>query len=154
MYDKTCCKTEECVNLPHFLAVAACKVIIYGNDMNTFSRKSVEIRGHSCNECLTFTCLHLRDSSLMEYDTTHYLNAERTFSKHSPSSFAHRSESFGKDIVKCFSRGQSLLERSCLRCKLRIAHFGKSICKSLYLIYDGLYLFYLLGTVRSENFFK
>ena len=122
--------------------------------MNAIARERVEVRGHRGNEGFTLARFHFGYSPLVKYDTAHKLNAEGTLAQHSRCRLAYGRKCIGKNIVERFAAVKARAQRGCHVAQSRIAHSGIFICQSLDLSDRGLYLFYLLGTVRSEYFFE
>ena len=118
--DKTYGKTHKAVNLAHPLAVASCKVIVDGNDVNTVARKSVEVCGKGCNKSFTFTCSHFGNSALMKNDTADNLHGEVLETDNTPRSLTAGGKCFGKNIVKSFSVCKSFFEFGSFCLKLGI----------------------------------
>ena len=151
---KTYGETHETVNLAHPFAVTACKIIIDGNDMNTFARKTVEICGKGCNESFTFTRSHFGNSSLMKNDTADNLHGEMLHAEHAPRCLAAGGKCFGENIIKSFAVCKTLSEFGSFRLKLFVGKTGIFLFKVKHLVAkrtDALDFF--LGIV-AEDFFQ
>src|SRR4051812_37892620 len=68
MNDDAYRKTQELVKPAHPLGVAACQVVVDGNDVNTFTGECVEIDRERCDKSLTFTGPHLSDLAPMQHN--------------------------------------------------------------------------------------
>ena len=118
MDDKSDCHSEITVDLTHPFGVTLCEIIVYRDYMNAFACQRVEVHRHRSYEGLTFTCLHLCDSSLMQDDTADDLNFVRLHAENSLRSLSYSSKCFRKDIVKCLTCRKSVLEFLSLANKL------------------------------------
>ena len=98
--DKSDGKTEVSVYLCHQLAVALCEVVVDGYDVNALACQTVQVGRQSGNEGLTFTGLHLGDTSLMEHDTAYDLYGVVAYADNSCGSLAADRESVRQDIVE------------------------------------------------------
>ena len=91
------------MNLSHPFRITVGKIVINRYHMNPTSRKRIKICGKSCNEGLTFTCFHLRDTSLMKDDTADKLHAVMFHIKNTPCRLSYRCICLGQKIVKALS---------------------------------------------------
>ena len=91
---------EEMGQVHRFLGLTVGVVL---NDMNTFSFQCIQICRRCGNKCLTFTGLHLCDTSLMKNDTTDELYPVMLHAKHTFCSFTDSCKSFRKRIIQSFS---------------------------------------------------
>ena len=66
--DTTYRESEIFVEQSHLFGITRCEVIIHSDDMDTLASESVEVGRHRGDEGLSFSCFHLRDSSLVEID--------------------------------------------------------------------------------------
>ena len=82
--DKAYLETHELIELAHPLGVTACKVIIDRNNVNSVTRKSVEVSGEGSNKSFTFTCFHFGNTSLMKNNAADDLNREMLHAKNTP----------------------------------------------------------------------
>ena len=98
--DETDAHLEELVDLAHPLGVTLCEVVVYRNYVNALTCKRIEVYGKSSNECLTFTCLHLGDTALMQDDTADQLYAEMLHTKCTLRRLPADRERFRKKIVQ------------------------------------------------------
>ena len=151
MYDKSGLETEETVNSAHLVRVTLCEVVVYRNYVYTLSGERVKVCGEGSYESLTFTRSHLRDTSLVEKNTTHKLYAEGTLAEHSVVSLTHECECLGENIVECLSVCKVTLELVGVSTQLGIGHRREFICKRLDGVYHRHKTLYLLFTVCFEN---
>ena len=103
-------KTQKFIYLPHPLGVSCGKITVDRNDVNAFTRKSVEIHGKRSDERLSFSRHHLCDPSLMKSDAAYDLLVIMHHSERSPRRFANRAESLGKQRIETLSLVASCLE--------------------------------------------
>ena len=67
-------KTVEHIKWPHPLGVTLCKVVVHSYYVNTVACKCVEEYRTCSYQCLTLTCCHLGNLTLMKHDTTEELH--------------------------------------------------------------------------------
>ena len=109
-------------------------------------------KGHLVNaDVLSLTGLHLRDTTLVQEDTSHQLYAEGTLPEHSVVSLAYQSESLGQNIVQRLAIGKVALQLVCIGAQLRVGHSLEDVGESLGSVHQRYYLLYLLFTVAFEN---
>ena len=113
-------QSQELMYFSHPFSITFCQVIIDGNDMNTFSFQCIQICRRCGNKCLTFTGLHLCDTSLMKNDTTDELYPVMLHAKHTFCSFTDSCKSFRKKIVQSFSFCKSFFIFFCFTTQLLI----------------------------------
>ena len=122
VYNKSRSKPHKLIYSPHFLAIASCKIVVYGNYVHTLARKSVKIGGHCCDKSFSFSCFHLCDSALMEYYSTYKLYSEGTLPENSVVCLSDSGKSVRQNIIKIFTARKSFLKYSGRIRKLLIAH--------------------------------
>ena len=103
-------ESQEFMDLSHLLGITLCQIVIYGHHEYALFFKGIQIGGKSGHKGLTFTCTHLRDTSLVEYDAADYLNREVLHIQNTPARFTYCCVSLGKDIVQCLPFGKLLFE--------------------------------------------
>ena len=86
-------------NNTHPLSITFCQIIIDGNDVYTFSFQCIQI----CRKCgyqgLTFTGFHLRNTSLVQYHTTHKLYTVVLHAKNTSCCLSYCCKCLRKQIV-------------------------------------------------------
>ena len=126
--DKSGAKTHKFINSSHLLTVTACKVVVYGYDMNALPTERIKICRHCCHKGLTLTCFHFRNTSLMEYDTAYYLHTEGTLTENTVVSLTNCGISICHNILKCLTICKTLLKNNRGRRKLLVAHLSILRC--------------------------
>ena len=99
--------------LSHPFRITLCQVVVHSNNMNTFSFQRVQVSRKRRYQCLTFTGLHLGNTSLMQDNTTDQLNTEMLHIKDTLRSFPDRCICLWKNIIQCFSCSKSLFKFFC-----------------------------------------
>ena len=113
-------QTKEFMNLTHPLSISFCQIVIDGYDVNTLAFQCIQICRKCGNKCLTFTGLHLSDTSLMQDNTTNDLYTVMLHTKNSLRAFTYYGECFRKKIIQCLALAQTFLELSGLVSQLFI----------------------------------
>ena len=146
--DKTCGKAKEAVYTAHLVRVTLCKVVVNRYDMHALAAECVKVCGQGSNECLTFTCLHLCDTTLVEKNTTDELYLEGTLAENSLVCLTYKGKCLGKNIVKCLAACKVTLKLICICLKLGIAHrleLGGESLDCLNHRHNSLYLFFAIS---------
>ena len=110
VYDKTGGETKVLVDTSHLFAADSCKIIIDGDNVHTLSGKRIEIRRKNGNEGLSFTCLHLRNPSLMQKKSAYELYFERTFAENSVRCLAYKGKCIRQNGIQFFAVGDLFFE--------------------------------------------
>ena len=110
MNDETYAQLKELIYLTHPLGVTLCEVIVNRYDVNALAGNGIEVNRHRSNECLTFTRLHLGDTTLMEDDSADNLNSVRLHAENSPGSLSDSSKCFREKRIQRFAFLISLSE--------------------------------------------
>ena len=152
--NETNLQSEEAVDLAHPLAVAAGKIVVDGDDVDTLALKSVQVGGQNGNKGLAFAGLHFRNASLMENDAAYKLNAERLHTQHAPCRLTNNGKCLGENIVKGLACGKAGFELLCLGAKSLIAHCGAAFVQRLYPVNEGIYFFQLSFGVAAKKLIK
>ena len=103
-------EAEEAVKLAQFLAVAAGKVVVNGNDVYAFAGECVQIHRQRCHQCFPFTGAHFRDFALMQDDTADHLHVVMAQAEYTLARFAHHGKRFGQDLIQRLALAQALAE--------------------------------------------
>ena len=107
-------QSEEFMNFSHPLGISFCQIIIDRDDIYPFALQRIQISRKCRYQCLTFTCLHLCNTSLMQDNTTDNLYSVMLHAKHTACCLTYGRIRFRKQIVKCLSFFQTLLIFFCL----------------------------------------
>ena len=83
---------QHLVNRPHPFRVPPRQIIVHRHNVNALSRQRVQVRRQRRHQRLSFTRLHLRDFSLMQYDSADKLNVEMPHSQRPSPDLAHQRE--------------------------------------------------------------
>ena len=113
-------QSEEFVYLSHPLRITLRQIVVDRYDMNTLPFECIQICRKCRNQCLTFTGTHLRDTSLMQQDTTDQLHTVMLHMKNTVSGFADNRKCFRKQIIKRLTLLETCLKFRCLRFQLLI----------------------------------
>ena len=97
---------EELVNLPHPLRVAACEIVVDGDDMHALAAERVEIDGGGRDKGLAFAGAHLRDRALVQDQAADQLDVEVALLEGALGGFAHRRKSAGGQVVNRLTGGE------------------------------------------------
>ena len=106
--------------LSHPLSITLCQIVVDSYDMNTLSFECIQICRKCRNQCLTFTSTHLRDTSLMQQDTTDQLHAVMFHMKNTVCCLTDNGKCFWKQIIQCLALFKTFLELWCLCLQLFI----------------------------------
>ena len=158
--DQTDGQSQPAVDLAHLFRVTLCKVVVDGDNMDALSGQRIQVNRQGGNQCLTFTGLHLSDTTLMQHDTADNLHREVLHAQHPPCSLAAGSKCFRQDVIQRLSVAQTLLELWSHRFQLLVGHFGKLFVQRKDLVanrIDSLELSFRVGPKdfihQSHNFF-
>ena len=102
--------------------------------MHALAGQTVEVCGQGSDKSLTFTGLHLGDTSLMQNDAAYDLYGEVLHAEHPPRCLAAYRESVGQDIVGGLAVLQAVLQYISLGFQLLFAHGGVLALQSEHLI--------------------
>ena len=85
------------------------QVIIDRYHVDSLAFQSVQISRKRGHQCLTFTCFHFSDTSLMQDNTADQLHPEGLHIQYSPGGLTYRGICLRKQIVQSFPIGKTLL---------------------------------------------
>ena len=136
MIDDTYRKAERMVYLSHPYRVAARKIIVDCHHMHTLTRKSVEIRGESRYESLSFAGAHLGDIALMQDHATDELDVEMTLTELATRDFAHGRKGFRSELVETLSLFKALTKGGRTRLEFVVGKRLESLLEGIHLRYD------------------
>ena len=113
-------ESQKLMYFSHPLSITLCQIVIDCNNVNSFSIQGIQISRKCRHKCLSFTCSHLCDTSLMQDNSTDQLYSVVAHSKASVSTFSYYSICFRKNIIQSLSFFQALFEFFRLSAKLFI----------------------------------
>ena len=96
------------MNLAHPLGVTVCQIVVDRHDVDALAFQCVQVSRKSGHQGLTFTGLHLGDTSLMQDNTTDQLYPVMLHAKHSLGSLADSREGLHQQIIQGLAIGQTL----------------------------------------------
>ena len=139
------------MNFTHPLCISVGQVVIDCNNVNTLALKCIQI-GRQCRyQCLTFTSLHLSDTTLMQDHTADQLNSVMAHAKYTGCCLSDNCISFHKEIIQCLSFRQTLLKLICLRSQFFIRQLLHSRTHGFNFINDWIYSLQFSLTVCTHN---
>ena len=153
VYDAADLETEECVQFAHPLSVTLGQVVIDRDHVHAVSVESVQVSRKRRYQCLTFTCLHLGDASLMKHDSADELHSEMLHAQRSPCGFPAYGECLGKYVVERLALSKPALELIRLGSQFFIGELLHLPVVRLNYVYDLFDLLYLLGIEVAEDLF-
>ena len=145
-------KPKEFVYFSHPFSVTFCQIIIDSDDMNAVPFQSVQICRKSRHKSLSFSCLHLGNSSLMKNNSADQLYSVVTHAQTPEGRFADSRIRFRQKIIQRFSFFQAFLKFSCLSSEFFIRQRLHLRLQCLYPVYNGIDSLQFIFTVGSENF--
>ena len=108
------------MDLTHPLGISFCQVIIDRNDMNALAVQCIQVGRKGGYQCLTFTSLHLRNTSLMQNNAADQLNPIMTHTKNSVCRLTNNRKGFNQQIIQRLSLCKPLFKGTCLISQLFI----------------------------------
>ena len=107
-------QSQSLMYLAHPGRVTMGQIIVDRNDMDALTLQCVQVSRKGGHQGLSFTCLHLGDTSLMQDNTTNQLYPVMLHTKHTLRSLADSREGLYQQIIQGLAIGQTLLEFFCL----------------------------------------
>ena len=89
------------MNRRHPVMVTLCQIVVHRHDMNALTSQGIQVSRKRGDEGLSFTRLHLRNTSLMENNSTDDLYAVWFKTNHSFCSFPDSCKCFRQKLIKC-----------------------------------------------------
>ena len=132
--------------------VTAGQIVVDRDHVHALAFQRVQIGGKGGNQRLSFTGLHLRDTSLMENDSADQLHPERFHVQDAAGGLAHRGISLRKKVVKGLPIGEPLLEFPGLILQRLVGKCHHFRPQGFYFFHKGLDPLQLSLAVRTENF--
>ncbi len=124
------------MHLSHPLSVTLGQVIVDGDDVHTAALQGIQIRRRRGNKRLTFTGLHLGNTTLMKNNTADQLHPVMLHAKDTLCCFADSRKGLHKQIIQGLSICKTLLVLCCFCPKLLIRKRLHLRTKRLNLIYQ------------------
>ena len=104
---------QELMYFAHPLSITLCQIVIDCNDVHALAFQGIQICRQCGYQCLTFTCLHLSNTSLMQDNTTDQLYPVMLHTQYTLGSFTYSGKSLRQKIIQCGSLFQAFLIFSC-----------------------------------------
>ena len=144
---------EEGIQFAHPLSVSLCQIVVDCYYVNALALKSIQVCGKSSYKSLTFTCLHLGNTSLMQNDTADELYSEVLHPEASPCAFTAYRKSFRKDVIESLAISKPVSELLRLASQLIIRQRLHLFIIGLDAVDYLLYLLHLFGIKVAKDFF-
>ena len=96
--------------LSHPLRITLCQIVVDRDDMHALSFQGIQICRQGRNQSLSFTCLHLRNPSLMQKKSAYELYFERTFAENSVRCLAYKGKCIRQNGIQFFAVGDLFFE--------------------------------------------
>ena len=103
-------KSHETVHLSHLIRITLCQIIIGCHQNRTVSRKRIQIQGHCSRQSFPFTCIHLRQISLMESNSSQYLHVKRSHSQNPVIRLTYGRKRFRQNLIQTLAPLQTFPE--------------------------------------------
>ena len=110
----TDCQSQKFVYFSHPLGITLCQIIIDCDNVNAFSFQRIQICRKCGYQCLTFTCTHLCNTSLMQDDTADQLYPVMAHPHTSICTFSYNCICLRENIIQCLSLFETFFKLSCL----------------------------------------
>ena len=111
---------EEPVQATHPFRVAACEVVVDGDDVDAFAFERIEVGGQRRDERLAFAGLHFRDLAAVQHHAADELDVEVPHVQHATASLPHHGECVRNQIVERLTVGEARAELGSLPAKFLI----------------------------------
>ena len=147
-------ESQEVVDLSHPFRVTACQVIVDGNYVHALAGECIQVCRQGCHQGLTFTGLHLGNSSLMKNHTADELHPEVLHAYRTPRTFPAYRKGFRQKVVQGLPVGQSVLKLLSFSPQLVIRQLLHILVVSLDTVDNLLHLPDFLRIKISEYFFQ
>ena len=150
--NETHLEAEETMDFTHPLAIALGKVVVDGDDMDTFAAQCVKVGGESGHQRLTFTGLHLGDAALVQDDAADELHGVGAHAQHAVRCLADGGKCLGQNVVQRLAVLEALLKFHRLCLQLGIGESLILLLHCLDAVDDGPNGLDLTLGVRTEQF--
>ena len=142
------------MDFSHPFGISVSQIIIDRNDMNAASGQRIQICRQSGYQRLTFTSLHLRDTSLVKNNSTNQLYPVMFHPQHTLCCLAYGGKCFRKEGIQRLTFLITFFVFFCLCTKLLICELLHLGAQRLDLIYDRRDSLQLSGAVGAEKLFR
>ena len=122
--------------------------------MDAFAGEGVEVGGEGSDKGLTFTGLHLRDTAVVEDDTTEDLDRVGLQADCTDRCFTAGRERIGEDVLQGLAVFETLLQSGSDGAQFLFGHGGVLLLQSKDFFLDGIHLFEFLGGIIKKVFEK
>ena len=124
--------------LSHPLRITLCQIVVDRDDMHALSFQGIQICRQGRNQSLSFTCLHLSNTSLVQDDTTDQLHTEMFHAKHTARCFTHGRKRLRQKIIQCLAICQTLFVFICLGTQFLVAQCDHILSHPLDLVHNRI----------------
>ena len=143
-------QAEVAVDFTHPLGVTACEVIVDGDDVDAFAGEGVEVGGKGGDKGLTFTGLHLRDTAVVQDDTTKDLDRVGFQADGADGCLTAGRERVGEDVLQSLAVCETLFQSRGDGAQFLFGHGGVFLFKGKDFFLDRVHLFEFLGGIIKK----
>ena len=144
-------ESEEFMYFTHPLGVTLCQIVVDRDDVDALAFQCVQICRQRRHKGLTFTGLHLGNTSLVQDDSSDQLNSVVSHAKRSRCALPHDRICLRQDVIQRLAVFQPLLELPCLSAQFLIAQSLHLWPERLDTVHDRIDPLQLILAVGSEN---
>ena len=152
--DQTDGQAKEAIDLTHPLGVAACQIVVDGDNMDALAGQGVEVGGHRGDKGLAFTGLHLGDAGAVQHDAADDLHGVGLHAQHAPVGLAADGERLRQQVVEGLALGKALFELGGLGLQFLVGQLRHLRLQGNNFILERVDALELLIRERAEQFFK
>jgi hypothetical protein len=109
---------QEPIDTPHPFRVAACKVIVHGDNVNAFPLERIQVGRQRRNQRLPLARFHLGDFSAVQNDAAYELHVEMAHVQRAAAGFADYGEGLREKVLERLAGGEPMAELVGLRAQL------------------------------------
>ena len=111
MHDAADGQAEVPVDAAHPLGIAACQVVVHGDDVHALTGQGVQVNRQGRDQGLALAGLHFGDLALVQHHAAEQLDVEMALPQHAPGGLANHRERLGLQGVDLLAGGEASLER-------------------------------------------
>ena len=126
------------MNLSHPLSITLCQIVVDCYNMHPLTGQCIQISRKCRDQCLTFTSLHLRNTSLMKNNSSDQLYSVMLHAKCTSCRLTHNCKRLRQNIIQCLCVFQTALKFLCLILKLLVGKLLHLRPQRFNLIYNGI----------------